>query len=62
MLFTIHVDIEVEFFIKSYNESDDVVYEHSEIVTIPKIYLGKFPINASIRYVYIKKPLSRSKI
>ena len=42
--FTIHVDIEVEFFIKSYNESDDVVYEHNETVTIPKIYLGKFPI------------------
>jgi len=42
--FTIHVDIEVEFFIKSYNESNDVVYEHSETVIIPKIYLGKFPI------------------
>jgi len=42
--FTIHVDIEIEFFIKSYNESDVVVYEHSETVIIPKIYLGKFPI------------------
>jgi len=42
--FTLHVDVEVEFFIKSYNESDAVVYEHSEVVTIPKIYLGKFPI------------------
>ena len=42
--FTLHVDVEVEFIIKSYNESDAVVYEHSEVVTIPKIYLGKFPI------------------
>ena len=42
--FTIHVDIDVEFVIKSYNESDEIVFEHSETVTIPKIYLGKFPI------------------
>jgi len=42
--FTIHVDVEVEFFIKTYNESDAVVYEHSESIIIPKIYLGKFPI------------------
>jgi len=42
--FTIHVDIDIEFIIKSYNDSNEVIYEHSEVVTIPKIYLGKFPI------------------
>ena len=42
--FTIHVDVEVEFVIKVYDEADTVVYENTETQEIPKIYLGKFPI------------------
>jgi DNA-directed RNA polymerase II subunit RPB2 len=42
--FTVHVDVEIDFVIKVYNESDVVVYEHEETVEIPKIYLGKFPV------------------
>ena len=40
--FTIHVDVEIDFVIKVYDESDTVTYEHKETVEIPKIYLGKF--------------------
>ena len=42
--FTIHVDVEVDFVIKVYDEADSVIYENTETLEIPKIYLGKFPI------------------
>ncbi len=42
--FTVHLDVEVDFVIKVYDEADQVVYETVETKEIPKIYLGKFPI------------------
>ena len=42
--FTVHLDVEVDFVIKVYDETDQVVYETVETKEIPKIYLGKFPI------------------
>jgi len=42
--FTVHLDVEVDFVIKVYDEADQIVYETVETKEIPKIYLGKFPI------------------
>ena len=42
--FTIHIDLEVDFKIKVYDKGGQVTYENEETITIPKIYLGKFPI------------------
>ena len=39
--FTVHLDVEVDFVIKVYDEADQVVYETVETKEIPKIYLGK---------------------
>ena len=42
--FTIHVDLEIEFQIKVYDEIGKVKFETIKTVEIPKIFLGKFPI------------------
>jgi DNA-directed RNA polymerase II subunit RPB2 len=42
--FTIHMDVEVDFKIKTYDEIGNVKYEHEETIILPKIYFGKFPI------------------
>jgi DNA-directed RNA polymerase II subunit RPB2 len=42
--FTIHVDVEVHFIIKTYDDNNNVVFEKDETVLIPKIFLGKFPV------------------
>ena len=42
--FTIHFDLEIDFKIKVYDEIGEVSYENEETITVPKIYLGKFPI------------------
>ena len=42
--FTIHMDVEVDFKIKTYDTNGKVQYENEETFIIPKVYFGKFPI------------------
>ena len=54
--FTIHYDVEIEFtlYIPKNDGSNKHVIE-TQSVTLEKVYMGKFPHNDTIRFMYFKR-------